>query len=58
MEIAVSLLIGYGFGLFQTGALYGKIKGVDLRHSGSASRSVGMRMDRFMLLTAFRIMFC
>ena len=37
MEIVFCLLIGYGFGLFQTGALYGKIKGVDLRHSGSGN---------------------
>lgn len=33
----VSLLIGYAFGLFQTGYLYGKLKGVDIRKSGSGN---------------------
>lgn len=27
----IALLIGYGFGLFQTGYLYGKSKGIDIR---------------------------
>jgi glycerol-3-phosphate acyltransferase PlsY len=33
----ISLLIGYVFGLFQTGYLYGKSKGIDIRNSGSGN---------------------
>lgn len=33
----VLILIGYGFGLFQTGYLYGKTKGIDLRTQGSGN---------------------
>ncbi len=31
----ILLLVGYAFGLIETGVLYGKIKGVDLRQYGS-----------------------
>lgn len=33
----ISLIIGYGFGLFQTGYLYGKSKGIDIRKEGSGN---------------------
>ena len=33
----IALLIGYGFGLFQTGYLYGKSKGIDIRKQGSGN---------------------
>lgn len=33
----ISLIIGYGFGLFQTGYLYGKSKGIDIRTAGSGN---------------------
>ena len=33
----ISLLIGYAFGLFQTGYLYGKLKGIDIRTQGSGN---------------------
>ena len=36
----ISLLIGYGAGLFQTGLLVGKKKNADLRHSGSGNTGV------------------
>ncbi len=32
-----SVLIGYVFGLFQTGYLYGRIKGIDIREHGSGN---------------------
>lgn len=32
-----SLLIGYGFGLFQTAYIYGKTKGIDIRTEGSGN---------------------
>lgn len=31
----ICLIIGYGFGLIETGVIYGKIKGVDIRQHGS-----------------------
>ena len=33
----ISILIGYFAGLFQTGVIYGKIAGTDLRKSGSGN---------------------
>ncbi len=33
----VSLLIGYGFGLFQTAFIYGKLNGIDIREHGSGN---------------------
>ena len=33
----ISLLAGYAFGLFQTGYLYGKSKGIDIRTEGSGN---------------------
>ena len=37
MERVISLLIGYVFGLFQTGYIYGKIHGIDIREHGSGN---------------------
>ena len=37
MERIICLLIGYAFGLFQTGHIYGKIKRVDIRQHGSGN---------------------
>lgn len=33
----ISLLIGYAFGLFQTGYIYGRLKGIDIRDRGSGN---------------------
>lgn len=33
----ISLVIGYAFGLFQTGYLYGRTKGIDIRKEGSGN---------------------
>ena len=33
----VCLVIGYGFGLFQTGYFYGKRNGIDIRKYGSGN---------------------
>ena len=33
----ISLLIGYVFGLFQTGYIYGRSKGIDIRKEGSGN---------------------
>lgn len=37
MERVICLVIGYLFGLFQTGYLYGKYKGMDIREHGSGN---------------------
>ena len=37
MERIICLLIGYAFGLFQTGHIYGKIKRIDIRQHGSGN---------------------
>ena len=37
----ISLLIGYIFGLFQTGYIYGKSKGIDIRTEGSGNAGKG-----------------
>lgn len=37
MERIICLLIGYGFGLFQTAYFYGKIHGIDIRQHGSGN---------------------
>ena len=37
MERLFCIVIGYIFGLFQTGYLYGRLVGVDLRHEGSGN---------------------
>ena len=37
MERFICLLIGYAFGLVQTGYIYGKMKGVDIRKEGSGN---------------------
>ena len=33
----ISLLIGYIFGLFQTGYIYGKLRKIDIRKHGSGN---------------------
>ena len=38
----ISLLIGYIFGLFQTGYIYGKSKGIDIRTEGSGNAGKGV----------------
>ncbi len=37
MERVICLLIGYGFGLFQTAYIYGKLHGIDIRNYGSGN---------------------
>lgn len=37
MERIISVLIGYAFGLFQTGYLYGKLHHIDIRTQGSGN---------------------
>lgn len=37
MERVICLLIGYGFGLFQTAYFYGKAHGIDIRQYGSGN---------------------
>lgn len=37
MERVLCLVIGYVFGLFQTGYFYGKMKGIDIRQHGSGN---------------------
>lgn len=37
MERILSLVIGYAFGLIQTGVIYGKMQGVDIRKHGSGN---------------------
>lgn len=46
MERLVCLIIGYGFGLFQTAYFYGKYKGIDIRKfgSGNAGTTNAMRV--------------
>ena len=36
-ERIICILIGYAFGLFQTGYLYGRANGIDIRQSGSGN---------------------
>ena len=57
MEKLICLLIGYVFGLFQTGYFYGKINGVDIRNLGSgnagttnALRTLGVKAGIITLL--------
>lgn len=37
MERVICLLIGYGFGLFQTAYIYGRLHGIDIRNYGSGN---------------------
>lgn len=37
MERLICIIIGYAFGLFQTGYLYGKVKNIDIRQHGSGN---------------------
>lgn len=51
----ISLLIGYGFGLFQTAIIIGKVKGFDIRKEGSGNAGttnmLRMRGGHFAVLT-------
>lgn len=46
MERMICLAIGYVFGLFQTGYIYGKLKHMDIREfgSGNAGTTNAMRV--------------
>lgn len=65
MERIICLVIGYVFGLFQTGFFYGKAKGVDIRQHGSgnagttnALRTMGLAAGVVTLLgDAFKCIF-
>ena len=37
MERLICLAVGYVFGLFQTGYLYGRMNGIDIRQYGSGN---------------------
>ena len=37
MERIICIIIGYGFGLFQTAFIYGKLHGIDIREHGSGN---------------------
>ena len=57
MERFICLLIGYAFGLIQTGYIYGKMRGVDIRKEGSgnagstnALRTMGIKAGLVTLL--------
>ncbi|MCL2052324.1 MAG: glycerol-3-phosphate 1-O-acyltransferase PlsY [Lachnospiraceae bacterium] len=57
MERLLCLLIGYGFGLFQTAYIYGRMKGIDIRKHGSgnagttnALRTLGKKAGAIVLL--------
>lgn len=57
MERFICLLIGYAFGLIQTGYIYGKMRGVDIRKAGSgnagstnALRTMGIKAGLVTLL--------
>lgn len=64
-ERVICLAIGYVFGLFQTGYLYGKMHGIDIRKHGSgnagttnALRTLGLKAGIFTLLgDAFKCVF-
>lgn len=64
-ERVICLAIGYVFGLFQTGYLYGKMHGIDIRNHGSgnagttnALRTLGLKAGIFTLLgDAFKCVF-
>lgn len=65
MERIICILIGYGFGLFQTGYLYGKLHGIDIRKCGSGNagttnmlRTLGKKAGIITLLgDAFKCVF-
>lgn len=52
----ICLLIGYAFGLFQTGYIIGRLNGIDIRSVGSKNagttntlRSLGQRQEQLLL---------
>lgn len=65
MERMICVLIGYAFGLFQTGYIYGKIHNIDIRSQGSgnagttnALRTLGWKAGLITLLgDAFKCVF-
>ena len=70
MERIISLLIGYAFGLFQTGYIIGRLNGIDIRSVGSKNagttntlRSLGAKAGALTLIgdafkTVFAILIC
>ena len=62
MERLICLIIGYVFGLFQTGYIYGKTQGIDIRKHGSgnagstnALRTMGIKAGAVTLLSLIHI---
>ena len=60
MERIICLVMGYVFGLFQTGYIYGKVKGIDIRQHGSgnsgstnALRVMGVRAGALVVMGDF-----
>ena len=60
MERIICLVMGYVFGLFQTGYIYGKVKGIDIRQHGSgnsgstnALRVMGVRAGALVFMGDF-----
>ena len=41
----VCVIIGYGFGLFQTAFIYGKMHGIDIRKHGSGNSGKQMLFE-------------
>ena len=61
MERIICLVMGYVFGLFQTGYIYGKVKGIDIRQHGSgnsgstnALRVMGVRAVSYTHLDVYK----
>lgn len=57
MERILCIAIGYGFGLFQTGYIYGRMHGIDIRKHGSGNagstnmlRTLGVKAGLFTFL--------
>lgn len=65
MERFICVLIGYAFGLFETGYFYGKLNGIDIRQKGSGNsgatnslRTLGIKAGIITLLgDAFKCVF-
>ena len=60
MERIICLVMGYVCGLFQTGYIYGKVKGIDIRQHGSgnsgstnALRVMGVRAGALVFMGDF-----
>ena len=62
MEQIICLAMGYVFGLFQTGFIYGRSKGIDIRQHGSgnsgstnALRVMGVKAGLIVFMGDFQI---